>query len=97
MRTLWTLAKVVLALCIGIPLAIIALSLTLGLMGAVFGLAVLTLRIALIGLVGYGVYRLARALFGGRSGPAPRAPSLPPPDPYLESAKRELDRELGVR
>ncbi len=96
MRALWTLTKVLLAIAIGLPLAIIALSLTLGLMGALFGLAVLTLRIALIGLVVWGVYRLAKAVFGSDERPNRRPPSLPPADPYLEAAKRELDRELGV-
>lgn len=96
MRTLWTLAKVVLALAIGIPLAIIVLSITLGLMGAVVGLA---LRIAVVALVVYGGIRLAMALFGSEPRPASRRPAdLPPPvDPYLEAAKRELDRDLGVR
>ncbi|MEA3244819.1 MAG: hypothetical protein U9Q74_01555 [Gemmatimonadota bacterium] len=98
MRTLWTLAKVVLALCIGIPLTIIALSMALGLMGALVGLAFVVLRVAVIALVVWVAFRLAMALFGSKPAPAKPAASLREPvDPYLESARRELDRDLGLR
>ncbi|HVZ50156.1 MAG TPA: hypothetical protein VG916_15340 [Gemmatimonadaceae bacterium] len=99
MRLLWTLTKVVLALAIGIPLAIIALSMALGVLGALVGLAFFALRIAIIGLLVYAGVRLAMRLFGGGDTPAPRKPPelSPPVDPYLEMAKRELDRDLGTR
>jgi hypothetical protein len=96
---LWTIAKVGIALVIGVPLLIIGLSMALGLMGALVGLAVLVLRVALIGLLVYGAFRLAMNLMFGGSKPkkAKPAPLPPPVDPYLEIAKRELDRDLGVR
>lgn len=98
MRTLWTLTKIVLALAIGVPLAIVLLSMVLGVLGAVVGLAMFVLRIAIIGLLGYAAFRLVLRLIRG---PEPRAPKVrelsEPVDPYYEAAKRELDRELGVR
>lgn len=99
MRALWTLTKVLLALAVGIPIAIIALSVVFGVMGAIVGLAILALRIAIVGLVVWGVFRLAVALFGGAPRRSkPRAAELPEPvDPYVEIATRELDRELGIR
>lgn len=97
MRLLWTLLKVVIALCLVIPISIIVLATVLGVFGALLGLAFLALRVAVVGLIAYGVFRLATALFRGsgtRSQPAEVKP-LPLVDPYYEAAKRELDRELG--
>ena len=97
MRLLWTLAKVVIALALVLPIGIIVLATALGIFGALLGLAFLALRLAVIGLVCWGVFRLGAALFRG---PAPRSrqseiKSLPPVDPHYEAAMRELDRELG--
>jgi hypothetical protein len=99
MRVLWTLVKVALVLALVIPVSIFVLATTLGLLGALVGIAFAVLRLAVIGLVAYGAFRLFGALFR-KSKPA-GAPSeiraLPPIDPYYEAAKRELDIELGER
>lgn len=97
MRVLWTLLKVALALALVIPVSIIVLGTALGVLGALFGLAMLTLRIAVVGLIAWGAFRLITALFRGS---APRAQpqevkDLPKVDPHYEAAMRELDRELG--
>lgn len=97
MRVLWTFLKVVLAVALLGPLAIIVLATTLGVLGALVGLAFFALRLAFFGLVVWGLYRLARAMFGDSS-PRPVSPevrSLPPVDPHYEAAMRELDQELG--
>ncbi|HVX40779.1 MAG TPA: hypothetical protein VHB25_14510 [Gemmatimonadaceae bacterium] len=96
MHTLWKLFKVGLALAIAIPLGLIVLATTMGILGALFGLAVLVLKLAVIGLIGYGVFRLVRGMFA----PAPKPPvrpaltESPPVDPYYAAAMRELDSEL---
>ena len=98
MKFLWTFAKVVLVLVLAVPVSIIVLSMALGILGALVGLAFLTLRIAIIGLVVWAGFSLAARLFGwGRnSATAPVVRELPlPVDPYYEAAKRELDVELG--
>ena len=97
MRVLWTLVKIVFACMLIVPAAIIAMAVALGIFGALLGLAIMTLRLAVAGLVIYGAWRLFRAMFGGssRHAAAPEVKSLPPVDPYYEAAKRELDRELG--
>ena len=95
MRILWTLFKVILGLAIAIPLGIIGLALTIGVVGTLLALAVLTLKLVCVGLLGYGVYRLARAMFGSPRSAAPRPiPQLPARDPYYEAAIRELDAEM---
>jgi hypothetical protein len=96
MRFLWTLVKFVLLLAIGIPLAIIVLSVSLGILGAVVGLAFFALRIALVCLLVYGAFRLGMALLGRKSAPKPVRPAeIPRPvDPYYEAARRELDLEI---
>jgi len=99
MRTLWTIVKVALAAAIVIPLAMIALSMALGILGALTALAFLVLRFALIGLVGYAVIRGLISFFGGGSNSAKQVDvttlkPLPPVDPHYEAAMRELDREL---
>ena len=97
MRVLWTIVKVVLALALAIPVAIIVLSTAMGLLGALVGLAMMTLRLAIVGLVVYGLFRIGAALFGGRREPSAVMPirELSRPDPYYEAAKRELDEHMG--
>ncbi len=96
MRLLWTLVKIVLALALVVPISIIVLATVLGVFGALLGLAFLALRLAVVGLIVWGVFRLAVRLFGGRKRPEPiKVRELPPPDPHFEAAMRELDRELG--
>lgn len=97
MKVLWTFLKIVLVLALLGPLAIIALATTVGILGALVGLAFFALRIAFVGFVIWGAYRLLKALFGSDT-PKPVSPevrSLPPRDPHYEAALRELDRELG--
>ena len=97
MRFLWTLLKIAIGLCLILPLGIIVLATALGLFGALLGLAMLTLRFAIVGLVIYGAVKLLTHLFRDPA-KAPRMQAIPPAapvDPYYEAAKRELDRELG--
>lgn len=96
MRFIWTLVKVALAVAIVVPLCIIALGVGLGILGALFGLAIVVLKLAVLALVGYGVFKLAARLIGGPKAPTPPAvKQLPTYDPHYEAAMRELDRELG--
>ncbi len=97
MRLLWKFVKVVVALALVIPLSIIALTVALGVLGGLFGLAVLALKLAFVGLLAWGLFRLVGGLLRGNArGPAPkRIKELPAPDPHYEAAMRELDRELG--
>ena len=96
MRVIWTLFKVVIALALIVPISIIALATALGILGALIGVAILSLKVAVLALIGYGAFRLVAHLFGGsaRSSAKP-IESLPPVDPHYEAAMRELDRELG--
>jgi hypothetical protein len=96
-RVLWTLIKVVIALAIAIPVSILLLATALGILGTLIGVAILALKIAVIGLVAWGAFRLIGRLVGG-SGRRERPVAmkgLPPVDPHYEAAMRELDRELG--
>jgi hypothetical protein len=97
MRILWTTVKLVIALVVVVPISIIVLGVTLGLFGALIGLAIVTLRLAIFGLLAWGLFRLAGNLVGGRvrGAQSEAMPELPPPDPHYEAAMRELDRELG--
>lgn len=97
MRVLWTLVKIALALCLVIPVGIVVLALALGIFGALLGLAIMTLRFAVVALIIWGLYRLAMGLFGGRSQRAAPQIATParPVDPHYEAAMRELDQELG--
>lgn len=95
MRILWTLFKVIIGLAIAIPLGIVALGVTIGVVGVVLGLAILALKLACIGFVGYGLYRLVRHFIAPSSPPRRMVSSLPAPDPYYAAAMRELDREMG--
>jgi hypothetical protein len=97
MKALWTLLKIVIALALAIPLSIIVLATALGILGALVGIAILALKVAVFGLVGWGVFRLITRLVGGSAdGTRRNAISAPPPvDPHYEAAMRELDRDLG--
>jgi hypothetical protein len=100
MRVLWTLLKVIIGLAIAIPVAFLALALTAGLVGTLIALAVIALKLAIVGAIGYGLFRLARAVLAPSRHvpPAPiRELSTPARDPYYDAAVRELDAELGVR
>jgi hypothetical protein len=95
MRILWTLFKVIIGLAVAIPLAFIALGITVGVVGLLLGLAILALKLACVGFVGYGLYRLVRHLIAPASAPPRVVSALPTPDPYYAAAMRELDREMG--
>ena len=99
MRLLWTVVKVVIVLALAVPVSIFVLATSLGILGALVGLAVLTLRIALIGLAIWGLWHVVRILMGApRRTEAPVVRSLPPApprDPHYEAAMRELDQEIG--
>ena len=98
MKVLWTLLKIVVVLALAVPLSIIVLATALGVLGALFGLAVFVLRIAVLGLLAWGAFSLLRMLFGG-SKPAERPREIaaaPPVDRYYDEAMRELDRDVGT-
>jgi threonine/homoserine/homoserine lactone efflux protein len=96
MRILWTLLKVAIGLMLAVPLAIIALGLTIGVLGVVFALAVLSLKLACVGLIAYGAFRIARRLLTSKAPPVAALRELGAPrDHYYEAAMRELDVELG--
>lgn len=97
MRMLWKLFKIVLVLAVAIPISIIALAVTLGVLGALMGLAILTLKLVVVGLIGWGLFRLTAALLRGPTSPRKRdaVRQIPPVDPYYEAAIRDLDRDLG--
>jgi hypothetical protein len=97
MRVLWTLLKIVIVLALAIPVSIIMLAAALGLLGALVGIAILALKVAVVGLVMWGVFKIVARLIGG---PSKRrtADMSPQPllvDPHYEAAMRELDQELG--
>ena len=95
MRILWTLLKVIIGLAIAIPLGIIALVMAVGILGGLLGLAVLTLKLACVAFVGYGLFRVARYFFAPTPKPlAQPVRELPAPDPYYQAAMRELDAEM---
>ena len=98
MRTMWNVAKVAIVLAFAIPAAIVVLAMALGLFGALLGLAIFAIRIAILGLIVWGAYRVFKALFR-RSGNRTRADEsrqlAAVHDRYYEAARRELDRELG--
>ncbi|HEX4681631.1 MAG TPA: hypothetical protein VH277_02915 [Gemmatimonadaceae bacterium] len=96
MRFLWTLLKVIIALAIAIPVGIVAVGLALGILGTLFGLAILALKLACLGVIGYGLFRAARFFLAPAPRPRPvSVPELPARDSYYEAAMRELDSELG--
>jgi hypothetical protein len=94
MRILWTFAKIVIGLALLIPLGIVVAATAFGILGVLLGLAVLALKLAVVGLVGFALIKVVRHLFA----PAPQRPvvhDLPPVDRHYEAAMRELDMELG--
>ena len=98
MRILWTLFKVILGLAVAIPVGILLLALTVGVVGTLVVLAITVLKLAFVAFIGYGLYRMVRRAFGSpptTSTPAVR--ELSAPDPYYEAAVRELDAEFGGR
>lgn len=96
MRFLWTLVKVVVVLAIAIPLCLFAFAVTMGVVGIVLRLAILALRVAILGVIGYVGFRVLRRIFGGSARPpAPPIRQLPVVDPYYQAAMRELDSEIG--
>jgi len=92
MKVIWTLVKVAAALVLVIPVSL----LMLGLIGTVLGLAVMLLRIAVIGLLAYGAFKLIARLMRGpsRRVEPKETPRLGSVDPYYQAAMRELDVEL---
>ncbi len=95
MRVLWTLAKMIVGLAVAIPLGIVVLVVALGVLGSLLGLAVLTLKLAFLAFIGYGLFRVARFFFTPTSRPAAQpVRELTMPDPYYEAAMRELDAEM---
>src|ERR1041384_599614 len=95
MRILWKLLKVIVGLAIAIPLIVVVLVGTLGVLGTLFGLAIVALKLVCIGLAGYGLFRLARYVFGSvPKATPPVVRELPARDLYYEAAMRELDSEL---
>lgn len=94
MRILWTLVKIVIALAIVIPVGLLAMAMTLGIVGAVVGLAMMALRLAVLALCAYGVFRVARFFLAPSRKPAQPVQQLPSVDPYYAAAMRELDSEL---
>jgi hypothetical protein len=96
MRILWTILKIIIGLAIAIPVGLLVLALTVGVVGTLLGLAFAALKLACIAFVGYGVYRVARHLLAPSPRPVvPPIRELRPADPYYEAAMRELDSELG--
>jgi hypothetical protein len=100
MRILWKLLKVMIGIAIAVPVGLVLLALAFGVLGTVVGIAILLAKLACLGLVSYGVYRVAR--FFMSSGPRTTSPpvtpamrELPARDPYYEAAMRELDSEIG--
>jgi hypothetical protein len=97
MKPLWRLVKVAIALALVIPVSIIVLATVLGVLGGLMGLAFLALRLAVVGLLAWGLFRLVTGLMCGRATrPKPNeVKALPASDPYYDAAMRELDREMG--
>ncbi len=73
------------------------LATALGILGALVGVAVLVLKLAVFGFVGWVAFRLIARLVRGPSRDRRKGSiaELPPVDPHYEAAMRELDRELG--
>jgi hypothetical protein len=98
MRMMWNLVKVAIVLAFAIPVAVIVLATALGLFGALLGLAIVALRLAVLAVIVWGAYRVVKALFrrGSARSRADESRQLAPVhDRYYEAARRELDRELG--
>lgn len=95
MRSLWTVVKIIIGLAVAIPVGVFVLGMTFGLVGIAVSLVLAALRLACIGLVGYGLYRVARYFLApAAKPPKAAAPELANADPYYAAALRELDSEL---
>ena len=92
MKVLWKLMKVAVALVLVIPVSL----LMLGVFGTVLGLAIMLLRIALIGLLVFGAFKLVARLMRDPAPPVEpkETPRLGSQDPYYQAAMRELDFDL---
>ena len=99
MRIIWTLLKVIIGLAIAIPLAIFVFAATIGILGAMVGLAIVALKFAIFALIAIGAFTLVSRLFRGSSASdRPTAkPLSAPADPHYDAAMRELDLHLGER
>ena|SRR4051812_13864 len=96
MRILWTLVKVIVGLAIAIPLGIFATVMAIGVLGGLLGLALVALKLAFVGFVAYGMFRVARHFLApAQKRTAQPIGELPTPDRYYEAAMRELDAEMG--
>ena len=94
-RSLWILVKIIIGLAVAIPVGVFVLGMTFGLVGMAVAVVSAAVRLACIGLVGYGLYRLARFFFvPAAKPPKAAAPELASADPYYAAAMRELDSEL---
>ena len=93
MKLLWSLVKVAVALVLVIPVSL----LILGVVGTVLGLAIMLLRLAVIGLLAYGAFKLVARLLRGPARVAPKVTQqlATPTDPYYQAAMRELDRDIA--
>jgi hypothetical protein len=97
MRILWTLFKIIVGLALAVAAGAVAMVLLAGVLGTMIGLAALAIRLAVFGLIGYGIYRVARFVFGSSPKPAPPVRELPAVDPYYEAAVREVDAHIDGR
>ena len=70
MGMLWKLFKIVIALALAVPLSIIVLATALGVLGALMGLAILTLKLAVVGSWCGACSGLGALLLRGSSRPA---------------------------
>jgi hypothetical protein len=92
MKLILAIVKVVVGIVLLVPLSLIMLAL----FGTVLGLAIGLLRLAVVGLLAYGAFKLVTRLVGRTDKPTELriTPSLNAADTYYEAAMRELDREL---
>jgi hypothetical protein len=98
MRILWKLMKLAIGAAILIPVGLVALAIGFGVLGTLVGVAIMLAKLACLGLLASGVYRVARFFMSPTPRPAPpkaRPRELPAADPYYEAAMRELDAEIG--
>lgn len=97
MRILWTLFKIIVGLALAVAAGAVAMVLLAGVLGTMIGLAALAIRLAVFGLIGYGIYRVARLVFGSSKPAAPPPRELRGVDPYYEAAVREVDAHIEGR
>lgn len=95
MRTLWTLFKIIIGLAIAIPIGVVVLALTLGVLAGLLGLAVLALKLVVVAIIGYALFKVGRHLFAPTPTPTTQpARELTKPDPYYEAAMRDLNAHI---